>query len=70
MTGVEKVEISDVRAGEALEWDRLVPYLRQQLPEMDGDFEVQQFPNGSANLTYLIRFGTTPLVLDAVAYIS
>jgi aminoglycoside phosphotransferase (APT) family kinase protein len=63
VSDVDKLEISAVRPGEALDWDRLVPYLRQALPELDGDFEVQQFPNGSANLTYLIRFGTTPLVL-------
>ncbi len=31
--------------------------------DLSGPFEVLQFPNGAANLTYLIRFGDTELVL-------
>ncbi|MDG2113371.1 MAG: phosphotransferase family protein, partial [Actinomycetota bacterium] len=31
--------------------------------DLDGDFEVMQFPNGAANLTYMVRFGGTELVL-------
>jgi aminoglycoside phosphotransferase (APT) family kinase protein len=60
---VDKPEISEVRPDEALPWDRLVPYLRGALPELDGEFAVQQFPNGAANLTYLLCFGATRLVL-------
>ena len=59
-------ELERVRAGEDLDWDRIEPYLRANLPadlDIDGPFEVLQFPNGSANLTYLIRFGPTELVL-------
>src|SRR5260370_22871194 len=33
------------------------------MPGLDGDLTVLQFPNGSANLTYLLRFGDVPLVL-------
>ena len=33
------------------------------LPEARGPIEVLQFPNGSANLTYLLRVGATELVL-------
>ena len=33
------------------------------LPEARGPIEVLQFPNGSANLTYLLRVGSTELVL-------
>jgi len=59
-------EIADVRAGENLEWPRIEEYCRERLPpavDTAGPFEVLQFPNGSANLTYLMRFGTTELVL-------
>ena len=59
-------EIADVRAGENLEWPRIEAYCREHLPpavDAAGGFEVLQFPNGSANLTYLMRFGKTELVL-------
>ena len=58
-------EVDAVRPGQDLPWDRIEAHLRAELPELtaDGDFEVLQFPNGSANLTYLIRFGSTELVL-------
>lgn len=64
MTGPAAVtELAEVRAGEELPWDRLVAYLGSELPELRGDFSVQQFPNGSANLTYLLRFGAQQVVL-------
>ena len=53
----------DVRNGESLPWRSLVEHLRAVLPGLEGPFQVRQFPNGSANLTYLLVFGTTPLVL-------
>ena len=60
-------EVAPVRHGEALDWARIERYLRERLPpdagNLDGDFEALQFPNGSANLTYLLRFGRTELVL-------
>jgi aminoglycoside phosphotransferase (APT) family kinase protein len=56
-------DIAPVRPGEELDWPRLEDFLRCRLPYLDGDFEVMQFPNGSANLTYLLRFGDQPLVL-------
>lgn len=59
-------EVDAVRPGEALDWARIEAYLRAHLPaEVDttGAFEVAQFPNGAANLTYLIRFGAHELVL-------
>lgn len=59
-------ELGVVRAGEDLDWTRIEAYLRAELPEdldTDGEFSVLQFPNGSANLTYLIRFGDTEVVL-------
>jgi aminoglycoside phosphotransferase (APT) family kinase protein len=62
-TALAPPELAPVRAGEELDWPRLEAYLRAQLPELDGGFSVQQFPNGAANLTYQVRFGDTRLVV-------
>ena len=56
-------ELAEVRAGEELDWVSLEPYLRSAIDDLDGPMTVLQFPNGSANLTYLLRFGSTELVL-------
>ena len=59
-------ELAAVRDGEELDWGRIESYLRENLPEeleLSRAFEVEQFPNGAANLTYLIRFGELELVL-------
>ena len=59
-------EVAPVRPGEDLDWAAIEAHLREHLPaelDLDGPFAVQQFPNGSANLTYLIRLGATELVL-------
>ncbi|MCH2335779.1 MAG: phosphotransferase family protein [Pseudomonadales bacterium] len=58
-------ELDAVRSGEELDWEVIAEYLRQKLPpEIDtsGSFRVLQFPNGSANLTYMIAFGSHELV--------
>ena len=53
----------EVREGEALDWSTLEIYLRAQLPELKGEMSVAQFHGGHANLTYLLNFGETELVL-------
>jgi aminoglycoside phosphotransferase (APT) family kinase protein len=58
-----RVEVAPVRPGEALDWGALAAYLREQLAGLDGDMRVLQFPNGSANLTYLVAFGSRRLVV-------
>lgn len=62
-TTVAPPELAPVRPGEELDWARLDAYLRARLPQLDGEFSVMQFPNGSANLTYLVRIGDTSLVV-------
>ena len=63
-----------VRSAEQLDWAALAAYLREHLPvhhlghEIDGldlsrEMEVEQFPGGHSNLTYLVRFGDAELVL-------
>lgn len=51
------------REGEALDLAKLEPYLREHLPEAGGPLEVEQFPSGFSNLTYLLRAGDLELVL-------
>jgi aminoglycoside phosphotransferase (APT) family kinase protein len=60
-------ELAPVRAGERLDWTALERWLRPRLadalPGVDGPLDVLQFPNGAANLTYLLRVGPHELVL-------
>lgn len=59
------IELAPVRSGEELPWDRLEAYLRKELELADDvpAMTVLQFPNGSANLTYLLSFGDRRFVL-------
>jgi len=56
-------EVAPVREGDDLNWTKVEHHLRDNIDGLEGDFEVLQFPYGSANLTYLLRFGDTELVL-------
>jgi len=60
-------DVAPVRSGEQLDWAALEAWLRprlaEALPGVSGALEVLQFPNGSANLTYLLRVGGHELVL-------
>ena len=58
-------DLAPVRAADQLDWPRIAAHLRAHLPELaDAHFgDVQQFTNGAANLTYLLRFGARELVL-------
>ncbi len=48
---------------EALELERLTPYLQQALEMPDAPVSVQQVPGGHSNLTYLVKIGARELVL-------
>jgi aminoglycoside phosphotransferase (APT) family kinase protein len=59
-----------VRAGEQLDWARVVAWLRERLPACDipgldvaHEPEITQFPGGHSNLTYLVRFGAVEIVV-------
>lgn len=60
----------EIRPGEQLDWPRLVAWLRERLPQCDVpgldvsiEPEIEQFPGGHSNLTYLIRFGAVDIVI-------
>jgi aminoglycoside phosphotransferase (APT) family kinase protein len=63
-------DVRVVRAGEALDWERLAGWLRERLAACDVQGldlsrqpEVLQFPGGHSNLTYLVRFGEGEVVV-------
>ncbi len=55
--------VIDVRPGDQLDWAALEAYLRTVLGLPDAAMSVRQFVAGRANLTYLVAFGATRLVL-------
>jgi aminoglycoside phosphotransferase (APT) family kinase protein len=52
-----------VRDGEQLDVSRLHDYLAANLPQAHGPLEVEQFPHGHSNLTYLLRMSNQEWVL-------
>lgn len=57
--------LTPVRDTDQLDWGRIDAYVRARVVEVAGapPLAVQQFANGAANLTYLLRFGDRELVL-------
>src|ERR1043166_7594734 len=63
-------DVRRVRAGEDLDWTRLVDWLRERLPpcgipglDVSRPPEIAQFPGGHSNLTYALRFGDAEVVV-------
>ena len=56
-------EVAPVRPGEDLDWAAAERYLREHVDGLGPLVNVLQFPNGSANLTYLLEFQDRKLVL-------
>ena len=56
-------ETAAVRPGEEIDVVRLREYMSGRLRDNDGEIEVEQFPAGSSNLTYLVRLGRAEYVL-------
>jgi aminoglycoside phosphotransferase (APT) family kinase protein len=56
-------EYGPVRPGDELDWDRLARYLRSNIDGLGELVSAQQFPNGAANLTYLLEFASRRLVI-------
>ncbi len=57
-----------VRAGEELDTARLLAYLRLHLPDITGQLEIEQFPAGFSNLTYLVRVDEREFVLRRLPF--
>ncbi|CAN5628423.1 phosphotransferase family protein [soil metagenome] len=56
-------ETQRVRIGEEIDTDPLRAYLRSELGLAGDGIEIEQFPAGSSNLTYLVRIGGGEYVL-------
>jgi len=56
-------EYGPVRPGDELDWDRLASYLRSKMDDLGELVAARQFPNGAANLTYLLEFSSRRLVI-------
>jgi len=52
-----------MRAGESLPLDALRDYLRGRIEGAERSMQLEQFPNGHSNLTYLLRIGGRDYVL-------
>lgn len=57
-----------VRKGEELDLAKLEPYVRGELGVSGGEFDVEQFPGGHSNLTYLLRLNGREIVLRRPPY--
>jgi len=56
-------QASAVRDGESLNLKKVDQYLKQVLPNLEGDISLKQFPGGASNLTYLIQYLNQDLIL-------
>lgn len=59
----EQADVKNVRQGEELNEMNLSAYLRSNLSDVNDEITVKQFPNGSSNLTYLVKIGEQEFVL-------
>jgi len=66
----DSTDTKPVRASENLDWKNLENYLRENLKEkfadefdVSAEMQVEQFPGGHSNLTYLLRFGNQEFVM-------
>ncbi len=54
----------EVRQGQEIDADAISEYLRSVVPDIgDGPIQVEQFPSGYSNLTYLLRVGDRSVIL-------
>jgi aminoglycoside phosphotransferase (APT) family kinase protein len=52
-----------VRAGEEVDLAKVSAYLRAQGLQLEGEPELQQFPGGASNLTYMLRYANKDVIL-------
>jgi aminoglycoside phosphotransferase (APT) family kinase protein len=56
-------QAAPIRPGEELDTGKVEAFLKQNIPGLEGDLRITQFPSGYSNLTYLIKVGGRELVL-------
>ena len=53
----------NIRKGEGLDSAKLQAFLIENIPGLQGEIIIQQFPGGRSNLTYMVAFGDREIVL-------
>jgi len=61
MTAIDQA--GNIRSGEELDIARMDTYLRSQIPGLEGQPRITQFPGGASNLTYLVEYDNREMVL-------
>jgi aminoglycoside phosphotransferase (APT) family kinase protein len=56
-------QAAQIRSGEELDTARVQTFLADNIPGLDGDLTIRQFPRGFSNLTYLLEMGGRQMVL-------
>ncbi|OZG74559.1 phosphotransferase family protein [Hahella sp. CCB-MM4] len=53
----------EIRSGEELDVQAIDTYLKDRVPDLEGDVSISQFPGGASNLTYLLTYSNREFVL-------
>jgi len=56
-------QAGEIRAGEELDAAKVGRFLKDSIPNLNGEIAIKQFPSGNSNLTYLVKIGETDLIL-------
>lgn len=56
-------DATTIRKGEELDKERIEEFLKYSIPGLKGSLEINQFPKGHSNLTYLLSVGDREFVL-------
>jgi aminoglycoside phosphotransferase (APT) family kinase protein len=56
-------EPTATREGEELDKGIILDFLKKNLPDINGELEIKQFPSGFSNLTYLVKAGNREMIL-------
>lgn len=54
---------TSIRSGEELDSQKVLEFLKDNIPGLEGDIEIKQFPSGFSNLTYSVKVGDREMVL-------
>ncbi|MGE5371178.1 MAG: phosphotransferase family protein [Solirubrobacterales bacterium] len=54
---------TSIRSGEELDPKKVLEFLKDSVPGLNGEIEIKQFPSGFSNLTYSVKVGDREMVL-------
>ena len=56
-------EAVDIREGEELDTGAVDRFMKEAIPDLQGEPEIRQYPGGASNLTYQVDYGDQSYVL-------